>query len=465
MHISTWGNFMRIFNLILLSLSLPLVGQSKKQSPPRTPSRTAVPSFKPGERQAAESALKELRKIQTAIKVGITKIEYGKQVVEMAQAVEEHLIGIPDGSMKQLISETEERYIAANQAWVDSISSEFISIFFSTASGKNLFEKYGLREKALNQNYDKNDKYRDLYKISEHSPILQPLWSAAKRRLIVATELLKRNINKDPSAIKFITSLDNYERAKLAGEPTEELLKEIPNWMGLLDSILDTQFTQTETKGSPSTQLLKVIAEFSPGTLDYSGRIEAGGRSISISMNSVTSSEGAAWVVDRVTKVEGQEFKESTTYAKGSLLPLKASLKQGPMIIETTFADGKATGTTAMGGTTKAFSVDLSGELYAHGAGSSACLACLPLADGYSATYTNFNAQKQKPTRNQVRVVGSEAITVAAGAFLAWKVELVSSADEPSATYWVDKASRKVLQYRVVQPGLSGAVITFELQP
>ena len=65
-----------------------------------------------------------------------------------------------------------------------------------------------------------------------------------------------------------------------------------------------------------------------------------------------------------------------------------------------------------------------------------------------------------------MKVVGSEDVTVAAGAFKTWKVELASAEGEPgSTTLWIAKDSRKVVKTSSVLPRMGGAVVTTELQP
>ena len=49
-------------------------------------------------------------------------------------------------------------------------------------------------------------------------------------------------------------------------------------------------------------------------------------------------------------------------------------------------------------------------------------IATLPLAEGYTTTFRNFDVQKQKPTLKQLKVVGTEEVTVPAGTFKAFKV-------------------------------------------
>jgi hypothetical protein len=63
----------------------------------------------------------------------------------------------------------------------------------------------------------------------------------------------------------------------------------------------------------------------------------------------------------------------------------------------------------------------------------------------------------------QLEVVGSESVTVPAGTFDAFKVELSSGADGSKTTMWVAKDSRKVAKFVGVRPQMQGATITTEL--
>ena len=140
-------------------------------------------------------------------------------------------------------------------------------------------------------------------------------------------------------------------------------------------------------------------------------------------------------------------------------------MKQGPAAIELAFADGKATGTMAMGGEPKPVSVDLGGELFADGVGSNEALAALPLAEGFGTTYRNFDVRQQKVQLKQAKVTATESVTVPAGTFEAWKVEITSAEGEPGqTTIWVAKDSRKVVKVSATLPQMGGAVVTSELQ-
>ena len=89
-------------------------------------------------------------------------------------------------------------------------------------------------------------------------------------------------------------------------------------------------------------------------------------------------------------------------------------------------------------------------------------IAALPLKEGYSTTFRNFDVMRQKVTIKQAKVTGIEDVTVPAGTFKAWKVELASAEGEPgSQTLWVDTASRRVVKTSGALA--NGALVTSEL--
>lgn len=190
--------------------------------------KTAAAAFRPEERQSAEICLKSLRKLQTATKIGLNKAEYGRQVIEMAQAVDEAISQLSNSSLRQLIKEARDDYAEAQTAWDFSFQAEYVEIFENSEIGKRLDKKYGLRFKDLG-----GTDTSKFAKIKYRFLILNPVWSSAGRRILVANELLKRNLPNDPTAIEFISSIDKYQRAVWTGEPSEDLKKAIPDWQGI----------------------------------------------------------------------------------------------------------------------------------------------------------------------------------------------------------------------------------------
>ena len=122
----------------------------------------------------------------------------------------------------------------------------------------------------------------------------------------------------------------------------------------------------------------------------------------------------------------------------------------------------KVTGRINMNGQDKPIDADAGGPLFADGTGGRLSIVCLPLAEGYTATFRNFDLQRMKPKLQQLKVAASEKVTVPAGTFDTWRVEITSAEGGPEQmTLWVAKDSRRAVKMSSVMPG---AAITAELQ-
>jgi hypothetical protein len=134
------------------------------------------------------------------------------------------------------------------------------------------------------------------------------------------------------------------------------------------------------------------------------------------------------------------------------------------MTIEVEVKDGKASGKLSGVGQDRPIAVDLGGPLFADAGDMFLTLATLPLKEGYTASYRNMDTQKMKVKLMQLKVTGSEQVTVAAGTFDTYKLE-VSSDTGDKFTAWVDKATRKPVKMDQVLPSMGGATLSSELQP
>ena len=83
---------------------------------------------------------------------------------------------------------------------------------------------------------------------------------------------------------------------------------------------------------------------------------------------------------------------------------------------------------------------------------------------GYSTTFRNFDIQTQKVKLQQLNVAAVESVTVPAGTFEAFRVEVIDAGGgADKKTLWVAKDSRKVVKVGAVAASMGGAVITEEL--
>jgi len=208
----------------------------------------------------------------------------------------------------------------------------------------------------------------------------------------------------------------------------------------------------------------KPAYDLAPGVATYKGTLEAGGQTIPMDITHTVKDSAGVWLVTESASMPMGTMSDESTVSKGSLLLTRRLIHQGPATVDIQFADNKATGTMSINGQDRPISADLGGVLFADGAGANDVIAALPLAEGYTTTFRNFDIMSQQVKPRQLKVVGSESVTVPAGTFDEWKV--VSTPAEgtgETTTVWVNKADRRVVKVSSVLPQMNGAVATAEL--
>jgi len=259
-------------------------------------------------------------------------------------------------------------------------------------------------------------------------------------------------------------SAEKFLAKYLGGRYQESMTSEVSQRLN--EITVDPKSVTLPKMMSASAELPKPAVDLRPGTYNYKASIALGGQEIPLTLKTDIKEENGAWTVNETAQTPQGEIVDVSTIEKGSLLLKRRSIKQGPLTIEMDVAPNKLSGTTNMNGQSTPINTDPGGALFADGAGTFEVLASLPLADGYSLSYRNFDLIKQKPQMKQLKVVGTESVTVPAGTFDAYKLEIVAADnDADKQTVWIDKGTRKVLKISAVLPSLNGAVLTSELTP
>ncbi|MGI8958688.1 MAG: S9 family peptidase [Bryobacteraceae bacterium] len=205
--------------------------------------------------------------------------------------------------------------------------------------------------------------------------------------------------------------------------------------------------------------------DLKPGLSKYKATLDAGGKTIPLDMSSEIKDDSGLWAVTDTMQTPMGAVTDTTVIEKRTLIPRRRHVKQAQVAIDLTYDQGKATGTMMINGQAKAVQADLGGPLFADSAGSMQSIAALPLADGYRTTFRNFDLQSQKPKVMQLAVASSEDVTVPAGTFQAYKIEISSSKDAEKMTMWVAKTSKRTVKYQALLPQMGGATLTAELMP
>ncbi|HTW66246.1 MAG TPA: alpha/beta fold hydrolase [Bryobacteraceae bacterium] len=209
-----------------------------------------------------------------------------------------------------------------------------------------------------------------------------------------------------------------------------------------------------------------VAAELKPGVYKYDAKIAMGGQQMALKLSTTIQDSGSSWTATENIDTPMGAMLDTAALAKGKLTLQKRSVKQGPVTIDLDFSSGKAVGTMTMNGQSQPVAVDLDGPLFADAAGANFVIGCLPLAEGYTTAFRNFDVQQQKIKLMQLQVAGSETVTVPAGAFDAFKIELSSAEGGPEkSTVWIAKNARLPVKISTIMPEMGGATLTAELLP
>jgi hypothetical protein len=188
--------------------------------------------------------------------------------------------------------------------------------------------------------------------------------------------------------------------------------------------------------------------------------------------------DGGVWTVTSAWKSDLGPVTDVSTYEKGTLVLRKELFDHflhkdqpwKPVAINLDFNGNKVTGIMKyVDRPDKPVTMDLGGPAFAS-ATPDLMIGCLPLADGYSTTFRYFDVDRLpiKPQASnklvRLKVVGMERVTVPAGTFDTYRVEL-TSADGGSnkETVWIAKDLRIPVRTSGVDE-LYG-VITTELVP
>jgi hypothetical protein len=211
----------------------------------------------------------------------------------------------------------------------------------------------------------------------------------------------------------------------------------------------------------------KPSSDLVAGTWKYNAKILAGGQEIALKITTSVQDQDGAWAISDSTETPMGTMQENVVVAKNTFLLQQRSVKQGPVSIDMKVApDNRVTGKMVMNGQDRPIDIDAGGPLFADGAGAYQELARLPLAEGYSTTFRNFDLQKQKPTLMELHVAGSEKVTVPAGTFDTFKVNVAPiDGAGTKTTLWITKDTRVVVKLAGVMPQMGGATLSAELQP
>ncbi len=202
------------------------------------------------------------------------------------------------------------------------------------------------------------------------------------------------------------------------------------------------------------------------GSREYTATINMNGQEMKMSVSSVVEEVDGNWRITETAKGPMGEVTDTEVLSQGALTPIERHTMQGPVEINLTYSDEKVEGTFNMSGQEQPVDVELDGPIFSDGAGSALVVASLPLEEGYEARYTTFDLMAQRVKPMKLTVTGVEEVTVPAGTFEAFRVEVQPASGDPGgSTLWVSTDGYEVVKVETRLPQMGGAVVTSELEP
>jgi hypothetical protein len=232
------------------------------------------------------------------------------------------------------------------------------------------------------------------------------------------------------------------------------------------DARIGSKFAALERSGQEDTPAPKLAVDLQAASYRFQVKFDNGGQQQLLNLSTTIREDNGAWTATDVVDMPNGQMTDITSLERPSLILRKRTLKQGPVVVSLDFSGNKAAGSLSISGAQQPISADLGGPLFADSAGWPEVIACLPLAQGFVTSFRNFDLQKHRSKLMQLKVAGVERVTVPAGTFEAFRVELAPSDGGPEkSTVWIALDSRKPVRVFAVLGSMGNATMSAELVP
>ncbi|HUV35339.1 MAG TPA: S9 family peptidase [Patescibacteria group bacterium] len=184
----------------------------------------------------------------------------------------------------------------------------------------------------------------------------------------------------------------------------------------------DPEAAKTAPLPKVDTALLK------PMTLNYKATVTRAGQEIAVDITRTyeQATENGRDVWRTTTTQTSPEGTATDVFLvdRTTLLPIHRSVEQGQIAVEMEYTPETVTGTISMGPQVMPINTTLEAPVFGGDTAMEIALEALPLTSGYKTTLRVFELITQRSRTMLLEVTGMEDVTVPAGSFEAYKVEL-----------------------------------------
>jgi len=266
-------------------------------------------------------------------------------------------------------------------------------------------------------------------------------------------------------------ALEKFLAKHLGGRYQKELAENVKNrYDELIVDVSTVTLADTSLEAYASTAPLPELKSerITPFKAEYSQTIKTGGQEISVEVVkevSHTTQDGKDYVLIEETSQSPQGTVESKYYLdSNTLLPLKQTVDQTGLSIALNYEPDKITGTMELRGQERDISVDLDVSILSS---LETVVGTMNLKPDFTATLRTFNLLQQKVVPHSLKVIGKETVSVPAGSFETYKVEVTSldgSSGEQTIYVNINKPYNMVKMEAELPAMMGGGTMTMELK-
>lgn len=269
--------------------------------------------------------------------------------------------------------------------------------------------------------------------------------------------------------LAFYTVMEKFLAKHLRGRAQESVSPDIQKKIEALT--VDVKTVTMPPK--PTAEAVAPTAVFKgsllkPHASKYTTKISVMGRELT--MSSARTVSAAEWegkkvwrVIEEVSGAMGTGSDTLDLDAE-TLLPIRRSAVQGMATIKMLFKPDRVEGKIVAGGQEMPINVKTDTPVLTDGAGTELAVSTLPLAEGFKASLAVLDVMSRSAKRFSLRVAGVEKISISAGTFDAYKVELTPVEGDGGSIIWISRADgRKVKSESKLPAQMGGGTAVSEL--
>ncbi len=266
-------------------------------------------------------------------------------------------------------------------------------------------------------------------------------------------------------------ALEKFLAKHLGGRYQEELSKTVKNrYDELIVDVSTVTLADTSLEAYASTAPLPELdaEKIIPFKAQYSQTVKTGGQEISVEVVkkvSQTTQDGKDYILIEETSKSPQGTVENKYYLDDTtLLPKKQTVDQTGVNIALEYQPDKITGSMELRGQKNDISVDLDASILSS---LETVVSAMNLKPGFNTTLRTFNLLQQKVVPHALKVAGKETVSVPAGSFDTYKVEVTPLDGSSGAqTIYVntEKPYNMVKLEAELPPMMGGGTMTVELK-